>query len=66
MKNFKIVLFIMAVIIIIGELIIIDYENLFSSKNLASFLVMISMTLTTIIIVLSIKNNMKKIEKTDN
>lgn len=56
----------MAVIIIIGELIIIDYENLFSSKNLASFLVMISMTLTTIIIVLSIKNNMKKIEKTDN
>ncbi len=66
MKNFKIVLFIMAVSIIIGELIIIDYENLFSSKNLASFLVMIGMTMTIIVIVLSIKNDRKEIEKTDN
>lgn len=46
--------------------IIIDYHNLFSSKNLGSSLVMLSMTLTTIIIVLSLKNDRKKIEKTDN
>ena len=63
MKKFRIELIIMAAIIIIAELIIIDYDNLFISKNLGSSLVMLSMTLTIIIIVLSIKNDREKIEK---
>ena len=63
MKKFRIELIIMAAIIIIAELIIIDYDNLFISKNLRSSLVMLSMTLTIIIIVLSIKNDREKIEK---
>lgn len=66
MKKFRIGLLIMSVIIIIAELIIIDYKNLFSSKNLGASLVMIGMILTIIVIVLSIKNDRKKIEKIDN
>lgn len=66
MKKFRIGLIIIAAIIIIAELIIIDYNNLFCSKNLGSSLVMLSMTLTIIIIVLSIKSDRKKIEKVDN
>ena len=61
MKKLRIGLIIMAVIIIIAEFIIIDYQNLFSSKNLGSSLVLLGMILTIIVIVLSIKNDRKKI-----
>jgi len=66
MKRFKIGLIIVAVIIIIAELLIIDYNDLFGSKNIGNYLVMLSMALLIISQILPIKNDRIKIEKKIN
>ncbi len=66
MKNFRIGLLIGAIIIIIAELFIMDYDNLFSSKNLGNSLTMTAMILVIINLVISSRNEKKKSEKIEN
>jgi hypothetical protein len=66
MKKFRIGLIIVAIIIISGEFIIMDYSNLFSGKNLGSALVMLSAVFVIISMILSIKKDREKIENPDN
>jgi len=61
MKKLRIVLIIAAIIIITAELaFIMDYSNLFATKNLGSFLVILGMALTIISITVSIKKTKRK------
>ena len=60
MKKFRIGLIVVAVIVVIGELIIIDYSNLTWSKKMGSYLVIIGMILTISSIILSIRNDKKQ------
>jgi len=66
MKKFRIGLLICAIIIIIAELFIMDYVNLFSSKNLGNSLTMVAMILVIINLVFSFKNEKDKTEKIEN
>jgi hypothetical protein len=63
MKKLRIGLIIVAIIIIIVELILIEYKNLFDSKNIGPFLVMLSMILLTGSLILSIKRDKELNEK---
>ena len=60
MKKFRIGLIVVAVIVVIGELIIIDYSNLTWSKKMGSYLVIIGMILTISSLILSIRHDKKK------
>jgi uncharacterized membrane protein YkgB len=60
MKKFRVGLIVGATIIILGELIIIDYSNLTWSNNLGSYLVIIGMICTISSLILSIRYDMKK------
>ena len=60
MKKFRIGLFVVAVIVVIGELIIIDYSNLTWSKKMGSYLVIIGMILTISSLILSIRHDKKQ------
>jgi hypothetical protein len=66
MKKFRIGLLICAIIIIIAELFIMDYVNLFSSKNLGNSLTMVAMIIVIINLVFSFKNEKDKTEKIEN
>lgn len=57
MKKLRIGLIIVAIIIIIVELILVEYKDLFDSKNVGSFLVMLSMFLLTCSLILSIRQD---------
>jgi len=61
MGKFRIGLIITAVIIIIAELFIVDYNNLFSSKNLGNSLTMVAMILVITNLIFSCKNDKRKI-----
>lgn len=61
MKKFRIVLIIAAIILIIVEFaFIMDYSNLFATKNLGPFFVILGMILTIISIVVSIKKTKRE------
>jgi hypothetical protein len=60
MKKFRIGLIVVAVIVVIGEFIIIDYSNLTWSNNLGSYLVIIGMICTISSLILSIKHDKKQ------
>ena len=60
MKKFRIGLIVAAVIVVIGELIIIDYSNLTWSKKMGSYLVIIGMILTISSLILSIRHDKKQ------
>ena len=60
MKKFRIGLIVVAVIVVIGELIIIDYSNLTWSKKMGSYLVIIGMILTISSLILSIRHDKKQ------
>ncbi len=62
MKKFRIGLIIGALIIIIVEFIIIDYNNLFSSKNLGNLLTTLAMILIIINLIFTFKNDKEKIK----
>ncbi len=66
MKKIRIGLILAAIIILIAELIIIDYDNLFGSKDIGNYIVMLSVVLLIISQVLSIKNDRKKTAKMDH
>ena len=67
MKKIRIGLIVVAVIVVIGELIIIDYSNLTWSKNMGSYLVIIGMIMTIFSLILSIRYDKKQHAKlTDN
>jgi len=67
MKIIRIGLIVVAVIVVIGELIIIDYSNLTWSKNMGSYLVIIGMIMTIFSLILSIRYDKKQHAKlTDN
>ncbi len=59
MKKFRIGLIIVAFILILAELIITDYDNFWSSKNLGNFLVIAGMILTIISLIVAIKTDKK-------
>ena len=60
MKKFRIGLIVVAVIVVIGELIIIDYSNLTWSKKMGSYLVIIVMILTISSLISSIRHDKKQ------
>ena len=60
MKKFRIGLIVVAVIVVIGELIIIDYSNLTWSKKMGSYFVIIGMILTISSLILSIRHDKKQ------
>ena len=60
MKKFRIGLIVVAVIVVIGELIIIDYSKLTWSKKMGSYLVIIGMILTISSLILSIRHDKKQ------
>lgn len=60
MKKFRIGLIVVAVIVVIGELIIIDYSNLTWSKKMGSYLVIIGMILTISSLISSIRHDKKQ------
>lgn len=60
MKKFRIGLIVVAVIVVIEELIIIDYSNLTWSKKMGSYLVIIGMILTISSLILSIRHDKKQ------
>ena len=60
MKKLRVGLIVGAAIIILGELIIIDYSNLTWSNNLGSYLVIIGMICTISSLILSIRHDKKK------
>ena len=60
MKKFRIGLIVVAVIVVIGELIIIDYSNLTWSKKMGSYRVIIGMILTISSLILSIRHDKKQ------
>ena len=60
MKKFRIGLIVVAVIVVIGELIIIDYSNLTWSKKMGSYLVIIGMILTISSLILSLRHDKKQ------
>ena len=60
MKKFRIGLIVVAVIVVIGELIIIDYSNLTWFKKMGSYLVIIGMILTISSLILSIRHDKKQ------
>ena len=60
MTKFRIGLIVVAVIVVIGELIIIDYSNLTWSKKMGSYLVIIGMILTISSLILSIRHDKKQ------
>lgn len=62
MKRIRVGLIVGATIIILGELIIIDYSNLTWSNNLGSYLVIIGMICTISSLILSIRHDKKKRE----
>nr|WP_319512386.1 hypothetical protein [uncultured Draconibacterium sp.] len=59
MKKLKIGLIIAAAIIIIAELFIIDYNSLFSSKNMGNYMVIMAMIMLVLSQVAPLKNNKK-------
>ena len=60
MKKFRIGLIVVAVIVVIGELIIIDYSNLTWFKKMGSYLVIIGMILTISSLISSIRHDKKQ------
>ena len=60
MKKFRIGLIVVAVIVVIGELIIIDYSNLTWSKKMGSYLVIMGMILTISSLISSIRHDKKQ------
>ena len=60
MKKFRIGLIVVAVIVVIGELIIIDYSNLTWFKKMGSYLVIIGMILTISSLILSLRHDKKQ------
>mgnify|MGYP003604859177 FL=1 len=60
MTKFRIGLIVVAVIVVIGELIIIDYSNLTWSKKMGSYLVIIGMILTISSLISSIRHDKKQ------
>ena len=60
MKKFRIGLIVVAVIVVIGELIIIDYSNLTWYKKMGSYLVIIGMILTISSLILSLRHDKKQ------
>jgi len=59
-KKIRVGLIVSAIILIIAELIIIDYSNLTWSKNLGSFLVIIAMILLIISMIITIRYDKKQ------
>jgi hypothetical protein len=59
MRKFRIIIIIVSIILIIGSLFIINYQNLISRPNLGSLLVIIVSVLNIISMTLSIKNEAK-------
>jgi len=56
MKKIRIGMIVVAVILVIGELLMIAYSNLTWSKNLGSYLVIIAMILTISSLMLTIRH----------
>jgi hypothetical protein len=63
MKKFRVGLIICAIIIIIAQLILIDYNNLTGIKNAGSYLGIISMIFLIILGIISYKHDKKLIVK---
>jgi hypothetical protein len=59
MRKFRVIIIIVSIILIIGSLLIINYQDLISRPNLASLLVIIVSLLNIISMTLSIKNEAK-------
>ncbi len=60
MNRFRIGLIVVAAAVIITELIIIDYDNFWGSKNLANNFVVLGMVSLIISLILGIKSERKK------
>nr|WP_321486535.1 hypothetical protein [uncultured Draconibacterium sp.] len=60
MNKLRIGLIVVASAVIITELIIIDYDNFFGSKNLANYSVVVGMVALIISLILGIKSERKK------
>ena len=60
MKKFRVGLIVGAIIVIIGELSIIDYDNLTLSKNWGLYLLLIGMIYTISSLILSIRRDKKQ------
>jgi F0F1-type ATP synthase assembly protein I len=60
MKKFRVGLIVGAIIVIIGELSIIDYDNMTLSKNWGLYLLLIGMIYTISSLILSIRREKKQ------
>ena len=60
MKKFRVGLIVGAIIVIIGELSIIDYDNLTLSKNWGLYLLLLGMIYTISSLILSIRRDKKQ------
>ena len=60
MNKLRIGLIVVASAVIITELIIIDYDNFFGSKNLANYSVVVGMVALIISLILGLKSERKK------
>jgi len=60
MKKFRVGLVVGAIIVIIGELSIIDYDDLTLSKNWGLYLLLIGMIYTISSLILSIRHDKKQ------
>ena len=60
MNKLRIGLIVVASAVIITELILIDYDNFFGSKNLANYSVVVGMVALIISLILGIKSERKK------
>ncbi len=56
MINFRKCLFVIATFVTVGHLLLIDYTNLYSSKNLGNYLGVSSMIFIAVAMALSIRN----------
>ena len=63
MNKLRIGLIVVASAVIITELIIIDYDNFFGSKNLANYSVVVGMVALIISLILGLKSERKKLKE---
>lgn len=59
MKKFRMIIIYISVALIIGMLLIIDYQNFFSRPNLGSFLGIIAMLFNILAMILSNRHEIK-------